>query len=127
MLILYVDDDTEDQEFFCEAVKVIDKSIECIVVQDGMQALTFLATATKLPDYIFTDINMPRMNGRMFLQNIKTNPKFRHIPVVVFTDAVYNDDRVELLKLGITNFLTKQSTLTELIRNVQSILGLCNS
>lgn len=123
MYILYVDDDPEDQEFFCEAVKVIDRSIECIVVQDGMQALTLLSKATKLPEYIFTDINMPRMNGKMFLQNIKTNPKFKDIPVVVFTDAVYNDDRAELLKLGVSKLLTKQSTLNDLIGNLQAILA----
>jgi CheY-like chemotaxis protein len=122
MFILYVDDDTEDQEFFCEAIKVIDQSIECIVVQDGMQALTLLSKATKLPDYIFTDINMPRMNGKMFLQNIKTNSKFKDIPVYVFTDSVYNADQAELLKLGVNKLLTKQSTLGDLIRNLHSIL-----
>jgi CheY-like chemotaxis protein len=122
MFILYVDDDTEDQEFFCEAIKVIDKSIECIVVQDGMQALTLLSKATKLPDYIFTDINMPRMNGKMFLQNIKTNSKFKDIPVYVFTDSVYNADQAELIKLGVNRLLTKQSTLGDLIRNLQAIL-----
>ena len=61
MVVLNVDDDQEDREFFCDALKEIDASIVCLVAESGMEALSLLQSHMPLPDYIFLDINMPMM------------------------------------------------------------------
>lgn len=67
MVILAVDDDPEDFEFFTEAVMDIDKSIVVLTATNGQQALDLLNNLIIAPDFIFLDINMPVMDGRKCL------------------------------------------------------------
>ena len=67
-----VDDDIDDQELFIEAVSEVDRSISCIPVSNCEEALAVLkSTKTDLPDMIFLDLNMPRLNGKQCLRNSK--------------------------------------------------------
>jgi len=67
-----IDDDIDDQEIFGMALRDLDKSIHCIFANDGIQALEKLSTETSfVPDYIFIDFNMPRMNGIEFLKRVR--------------------------------------------------------
>jgi CheY-like chemotaxis protein len=77
MVVLYVDDDIEDQEIFCEAIKVIDSSIDCLRANDGQQAIDILSKRTQLPDYILTDINMPFLDGKGLLRYLKTHSRYK--------------------------------------------------
>ena len=63
MVVLNVDDDHEDREFFCDALREIDPSVVCLIAASGMEALALLQDRDALPDYIFLDINMPMMDG----------------------------------------------------------------
>ena len=122
MLILYVDDDKEDQEIFCDAIKTIDQSIECVAVNDGLQALTILSRALELPDFIFTDVNMPRMGGKMLLQNLKADPRFKNIPVVIISTGVHEDDKMEYIQLGAHTIFPKPTSFNELVDSLKLML-----
>eukprot|EP01035_Chromulina_nebulosa_P054372 gene54372-74484_t len=61
--ILLVEDDKDDQEFFIEAIKDIENVTLYFVANNGKEALDKLRNSKVLPDLIFTDINMPVMNG----------------------------------------------------------------
>jgi CheY-like chemotaxis protein len=65
MTILNVDDDLEDQEIFTEAIGIIDPLITCIKANNGLEGHKLLFNDEKQLsiDYIFLDINMPKMNG----------------------------------------------------------------
>ena len=69
MTIFYADDDAEDCDLFTEALQQIDADIKCIVAKDGREALAYLQHTRDLPDYIFLDINMPFIDGWMFLDD----------------------------------------------------------
>jgi len=63
--ILIVDDDEDDKKLFIESVKEVDENITCITARDGQEALRFLKDENnRLPDYIFLDLRMPRINGK---------------------------------------------------------------
>jgi CheY-like chemotaxis protein len=63
--LLIVDDDPDDREFFMEAVKEVDETIECVTASNGIQPLQWLRhTGHPVPDLIFSDISMPLLNGR---------------------------------------------------------------
>ena len=63
-----VDDDVDDQELFMEAVNEVDKTITCISASNCEEALDSLKSGkVVLPDIIFLDLNMPRLNGKQFL------------------------------------------------------------
>ena len=70
--VLIVDDDADDRKLFIDAVKEVNRHIECITASDGQQALEVLRKAgSTLPDFIFLDLRMPRYNGKRCLQEIK--------------------------------------------------------
>ena len=67
-----IDDDTDDLDFFCEAVSAIDKRIICFKSSDSASALkAFQNHDVPLPDIIFLDLNMPLIDGRTFLTELK--------------------------------------------------------
>ena len=74
MLVLIVDDDEDDVELFQEALYAIDENITSISARDGEEALLLLnATIEDKPDDIFSDLNMPRLDGKEFLVQLEKN------------------------------------------------------
>ena len=94
MTILYVDDDPDDRQIFQEAVKSIDGRAVCVTAQDGLDALSYLSMHD-LPDIIFLDLNMPLMDGKTCLSEIRGNKATGHLPVIVFTTSSNNKDRTD--------------------------------
>ncbi len=122
-MIFLIDDDIDDQELFIEAVHELDAEINCVCASNGEEGLAILeGLQTKLPDLIFLDLNMPRLNGKQCLVRLKTNTKLRHIPVVMYTTSSQESDAHESLKLGAVNFITKPSSFRELCEKLEDIL-----
>jgi CheY-like chemotaxis protein len=104
---LLVEDDPEDRDFFVKALLRVSSKTDCYAVSNGEEALTALTDDGIIPDYIFTDIQMPRMNGLEFLREIKSLPEFRDIRVIVYSSA-YSDQQIQnLLTLGAHAFYSK--------------------
>jgi CheY-like chemotaxis protein len=121
MLILVVDDDREDCALFCEAASGIDNEIKFLTAEDGSQALTMLAQTAVLPDYIFLDINMPKMNGKEFLTRAKKDARLRNIPVVMYSTTSQTKEIEECYKLGAYDFLIKPPSFQKLVDDLRSI------
>ena len=122
MLIFLVDDDHEDHEVFCLAVKEVEPSINCLVAKDGTEALQVLSELVVLPNYIFLDINMPLMNGKEVLKRIKTDSTLKDIPVVMYSTSADGNDIHECLRLGASDYLVKPANFIRLVEGVKSIL-----
>ena len=122
--ILLVDDDEDDQLLFIDAIREIDKSIKCSVANDGLEAILSLQTKSPVPDLIFLDLNMPKMNGYQCLAQIKKEMMFKEIPVVIYTTSRIESDRDRTLKMGASYFLTKPSDFSKLIEELTRILKL---
>jgi CheY-like chemotaxis protein len=104
--ILLIEDDKDDQEFFIEAISGIKNVVLYFVANNGKEAITKLNNTAILPDIIFSDINMPLMDGIECLSQIRKNPHTKNIPVVILT----TDTRRELvLKMGAKAFIKKPS------------------
>ena len=116
MLILFVDDDVEEFEIFCEALKTFNTVCKCLHVYDGQEAFDLLNNKlTILPDYIFLDINMPVMNGMECLQKIKAEPKLRDIPVIVYSTTSNPFEMGIYRNLGAAEFIVKPSSFIKLV------------
>jgi CheY-like chemotaxis protein len=122
MIILAVDDDPEDFEFFFDAVKEIDKSIIVLKATNGEEALHILENHMLMPDYIFLDINMPLMDGRACLTEIKKNTKLRDIPVIMYS-TTNNVTEISNYKLMGARFLVKPPKFSNLVKSLAIILG----
>jgi len=121
MTILYVDDDPDDRQIFQEAIAAIDTAHVCITAQDGLAALSLLSDR-KYPDIIFLDINMPLMDGKSCLTEIRGNKKTAHIPVVMCTTSNNPDERKKCEKLGASDFFLKPVSYREMKEILASIL-----
>jgi CheY-like chemotaxis protein len=112
---LLIDDDIDDQEIFTLALDQLDNIFHCMKVNNGLEALAYLRDKEKmLPDYIFLDLNMPRMNGLECLKEIKKLRQLPYIPVIIYSTSTSKNDIAEAHKFGAAAFITKPFSLTEL-------------
>jgi len=119
---LLIDDDLDDQEIFCLAAQDVDESIECRCESDSIDAIEKLTVNASLtPDCIFIDMNMPRMNGKQCLIEIKKIDRLKNIPI--FMCSTSSDPRViaETKQLGAVDFIVKPSTLSEFTRTLSQV------
>lgn len=113
--ILLIDDDDDDQEIFLAALKHISGSIKFSGENNASHALDKLSGRLLSPDLIFLDLNMPVMNGRQFLKEIKQRETLRNIPVVIFTTSAVAATIRETKDMGASGFITKPDTLDDLV------------
>src|SRR5688500_11969216 len=107
MTVFYADDDKEDCELFTEALVNVDPEVRSIIASDGREALAYLNNTRELPDYIFLDINMPLVDGKKCLIEIKNNSRLRSIPVIMYSTTSDTTEIMEYYKLGAHDFLIK--------------------
>jgi CheY-like chemotaxis protein len=118
-IFLIVDDDDDDRDFFCEAVIEIDPSAKCETARNGEHALAKLRNGIKqLPDFIFLDINMPRMDGWQCLTELKGEKKLENIPVIIISTSSSQNDIDKAQQLGAFYFLTKPSNFEKLKKEI---------
>jgi DNA-binding response OmpR family regulator len=127
MIIFYADDDAEDCELFTEALHHIDPEMKSIIAKDGREALAYLNNTRELPDYIFLDINMPLVDGKKCLIEIKKSSKLKNIPVVMYSTTSDTNEIKEYYKLGAHDFLIKPNNFSTLCDSLESIFALSRS
>jgi CheY-like chemotaxis protein len=119
-----VDDDIDDQELFMEAVGEVDGSIECLSASNCEEALSLLKSGKiGLPDVIFLDLNMPRLNGKQCLAELKKQANLRHIPVIIYSTSSEKRDIEETFELGAAYFLTKPNKFDELCQALTFVVS----
>ncbi|MFO7996249.1 MAG: response regulator [Dehalococcoidia bacterium] len=124
--ILIVDDNPGDLRLTAEALKEGKVQNRLHLAKDGIEAIAFLRRQGKYidaprPDLILLDLNMPRMNGREVLAEIKEDSELKHIPVVMLTGSREMGDIVRTYDLHANCYVTKPIDLEQYIRMVRSI------
>lgn len=115
-----IDDDQDDQEIFEMALQNLEQPVTCVTVNDCGEALKKLEEEKKfLPDYIFLDLNMPRMNGKQCLKEIKKQAHLKHIPVVMYSTSLTQRDIAETRSFGAATYIVKPNTLRDLTRTLK--------
>lgn len=124
--ILMVEDNPGDVRLTVEALKEAKVRNNLCTVGDGVEALAFLrregrhAEAPR-PDLILLDLNLPKMNGREVLAEIKEDPNLRRIPVVILTVSQAEQDIVKSYNLHANCYITKPVDLDQFLEVVKSI------
>ena len=119
-VLLYIDDDPEDMEFFREALKTVDPSCVCISARNGAEGLQLLATIT--PDIIFLDINMPVMDGKETLKSIQVDSRLNKLPVFMLSTTTNPREREVFRKLGAKACLVKPNSFNALCNTLKDYL-----
>lgn len=127
-LILVAEDDPDDREMLCEAFAHTPAAVELRFVDDGLSLLHQLAqrpdgpsTEAALPSLILLDLNMPGLDGREALRRLRADPRWRRIPVVVFTTSASQDDVDQVYALGGNSYITKPARMDDLVQLVRTL------
>jgi chemotaxis family two-component system response regulator Rcp1 len=124
--ILLVEDNPGDVRLTLESLNEAKVRNNLHVARDGVEALEFLrrqgpfADAVR-PDLILLDLNLPRMDGREVLAEVKSDPDLMSIPVVVLTTSSAEQDILHSYQLQANCYITKPVDLEQFIKVVRSI------
>jgi chemotaxis family two-component system response regulator Rcp1 len=126
--ILLVEDNPADVRLTVETMKEVKVSNNMSVVTNGEEALSFLRREPGFedvprPDLILLDLNLPRKDGREVLQEIKSDPGLRRIPVVILTTSQSEEDIIRAYNLAANCYVTKPVDLDQFVKVVKSIEG----
>ena len=119
--ILLIEDDSDDQLFFIEAISSIENATLYAIAGHGKEALDLLEQSTVLPDFIFSDINMPFMDGIECLSELKMNPRIKNIPVIMLSTSVAQSTIA--CQLGAKAFVKKPNSINLLHDQIDKIIN----
>jgi CheY-like chemotaxis protein len=124
-LLLVAEDDPDDQYFFQEAIEVAcPGEVETHFVFDGAQLIRLLRekdTESYRRNLVVLDLNMQVKDGRKALDDIKSDPAFAGIPVVVLTTSDDQDDIEYCRQHGAAAYYRKPSKITELVNIIRNL------
>jgi len=121
--ILLVDDDEVDVMNVHRAFRKSNISHPMTVASNGLEALDILR-ARKIPTQhclILLDLNMPRMGGIEFLQELRADPQLKTMPVVVLTTSSENQDRIKAYQYHVAGYLIKPVTFNDFVELIAAL------
>ena len=130
--LFFIDDDEVYLYLLERACKKIDRVSQIFTAYDGLDAISklekWLETAQPLPDVMFIDINMPRLNGFGFLEKFNQMKEIHKEletirPVILLTSSNEQRDRDQAKELGVCNYLVKPDDLQQARQAIVEVLG----
>jgi len=126
--ILLAEDNENDVELTLAALQEYRLSNQVTVVRDGADALdyiyqrgSFANRAKGLPCVVLLDLKMPRVDGLEVLRQMKADPAFRHIPVVMLTSSREEKDLVASYDLGVNGFVVKPVDFEQFLQAIRAV------
>jgi CheY-like chemotaxis protein len=127
MKVLYVDDDSDDREFFTEIIRDINAdrelkySLSVTTVCGCNEAIDALLNMDILPDFLFLDFNMPKVNGYECVKILKSYPRLKDIPIIICTTASTAEQKRKVIELGAQDLIIKQGTFAKMKTSVLNV------
>ena len=126
--ILLADDDPDDRLMAADALAEARIANPLVCVEDGVELFDYLRRTgpyadiqPALPGLILLDLNMPRIDGRQALAELKADPVLRRIPVIVLTTSDADEDISETYDLGVNSFITKPVSFSQLVEVMRGL------
>jgi CheY-like chemotaxis protein len=124
--ILLVEDNPGDVRLIIEGLREGNLRHHLHVAHDGVEALDFLRHQGRFPDsirpdLILLDLNLPRMDGREVLAEVKSDPDLKTIPVVVLTTSRAEQDILQSYQLHANCYVSKPVDLEQFLSVMKSI------
>jgi CheY-like chemotaxis protein len=121
--ILLVDDDEIERMKFKKVRNDNNCSSKIVEAIDGKQALRILNKAEHSFNIIILDLHMPEMNGLDFLSNLKSNVKFKNIPIIVMSNSEDDTEFKKCYDYGVSGYFTKPVQYSKYSKKVKSLLN----
>lgn len=122
--ILIAEDDDDDYLLIQEALEDAQVINPHLRVKNGEELIQFLRREspyeeykdTPLPTIILLDLNMPKIDGRQALEEIRKDPLLKRIPVVILTTSKSQEDIISSYEIGANSYIRKPINFSELIQ-----------
>lgn len=110
--LLLIEDSAEDQFLFRRAIEEHDLNINMYCIHDGEEFFDIIKTKSNIthipmPDIIFLDLNMPKINGNSLLKSIKQNRELQYIPIIILTGSISRKDVLSAYKNYASGYIRK--------------------
>ncbi len=116
--ILLVDDNENDRFLWAETVKSFGYQVQ--VASSGEQALQQVQIS--VPDLILLDLKMPGLSGLDVSQKLRSNPRFRNIPIIMLTSSDDLGDKLKGFEHGVDDYVTKEMDQPEIAMRIEAVL-----
>ena len=122
--IIVIEDDMDDQELMADVFKELDYNNEILFFGDGEEALDFLVNNKPEPFIVFSDINMPKLNGMELREKIHNNEDLRLkcTPYLFFSTNAEQQHVIDAYSKSIQGFFVKPNSFSELKRTLKIII-----
>ena len=121
--ILIVDDEAHIRVLMEQTLEDLeDHGVELLLAANGVEALALINS--KLPDLVFLDVMMPKMNGFEVCQAVKENVATRHIPIIMLTAKGQELDQRQGRDVGANLYMTKPFDPDEVLAKAIEILAI---
>jgi CheY-like chemotaxis protein len=120
--ILLIEDDAIEVMKFNRVIKTLGLNHKIIEANNGEEALSILKDKEIIPDVIFLDLNMPKINGIEFLQILKADDYLKYIPAIVLTTSNNHKDVLECYKIGIAGYVLKPLKYDDYVERIRKML-----
>lgn len=121
--ILLIEDDQIEIMKLQRALKKIESRHKVTPLNNGEEALEWLNTAEQLPDLIFLDLNMPRLNGLEFLSILKSNKTLKFLPTVILTTSSNKKDLLACYEIGVAGYVLKPLNYQDYVNRIATVLS----
>lgn len=120
--IMVVEDETLLLQAITKKIKL--SNMDVLSCASGKQAVDYLNSLEEMPDAIWLDYYLKDMNGLAFMQELKTNPKWADIPVLVVSNSASPDKVHNMLALGARKYILKaEYRLDEIIGMIRTFIN----
>lgn len=118
MKILIVDDDKTTRKLLSLYLK--GKGYEIVTAENGLDAMEKLGMDSI--NLIVSDMNMPYMDGIELTKTLKTDPTWKHIPIIMVTTEADEDERTKALEAGVDDYLVKPTNADQITDSIKKII-----
>ncbi len=121
---LIIDDDQDDQEIFLMCLQQVNKNVDCAANSDSVDAVAWLANDTAYtPDFIFVDMNMPKMNGIECLKKLRKIDRLKDTVIYMYSTTSEGSLVAESKRYGASDFIIKPARTAELKEKLAQIFN----
>lgn len=123
--VLLADDDDDDRLFFKDAIAEVKVKTIVNVVNDGVELMDYLNdSATRLPNLVFLDLNMPRKSGMECLHEIRRNNKLKDLCIAIYSTSALEIDIEETFVKGANIYIKKPNDFEELKTILSTVINM---
>ncbi|MCR0982797.1 response regulator [Roseomonas populi] len=126
--VLIAEDDRFDQLIIKRAFKAAQLSVSVRFVEHGEELLAYLRSGARpsetgaltLPAVIFLDLNMPVVDGWAALRELRSEPRWANIPVIVMSTLTHEDDIARVYASGASAYFTKPTSFDDMVQAIRA-------